>query len=251
MPEQPLITIVTIVKNDAFGLRKTISSVALQKSNWCEYQVIDGDSTDGTRDVIEEFAECIDVAVSEKDTGIANAFNKGIYRASGQFLLFLNAGDTLCVDALKNIHKELSDAVKKGIWVLACRVRLLVGEEGRVIGHPISKQRQLLRNYLPHQGMLIAAEAFEQLGPYDENYHLGMDYEWSLRIYPYWRRLQFNNTVLTKMNAEGVSMKFYRKTFLAYHRARVKHRKMPPFLSRLIVVFFTTKRTAGEILRSR
>ena len=251
MTDSPLLSIITIVKDDRNGLAKTLNSVATQKQDWCEYVVIDGASTDGTLEVICQGAGSIDTVISEEDSGIANAFNKGINRARGQYFLFLNAGDTLCTDVLKSVRNTLLEASTHGIWVVASRVRLLVGAEGRLVGMPVSRRRQLLRNYLPHQGMLIASEAFRHLGPYDESYYLGMDYEWSLRLYHSWYRLQFINIVLAEMNAEGISMKFYKKTFQAYHQARLKHRMMPSLLSRLVTIFFIAKRTAGERLRNR
>ena len=97
------ISIITINYNDAEGLRKTLASVASQTYTDIEHIIVDGASTDGSVDVIREY-ETINLSstnpirivwVSEKDKGIYDAMNKGVAKASGEYLLFLNGGDAL------------------------------------------------------------------------------------------------------------------------------------------------------------
>lgn len=88
-----LISIVTIVRNDKLGLTKTRQSVASQNFRDFEWLVIDGASTDGTAQVVLSLDEPYVSATSEPDKGIYDAMNKGLSRASGEFVLFLNAGD--------------------------------------------------------------------------------------------------------------------------------------------------------------
>ena len=97
-------SIITINYNNRDGLRKTIESVVNQTCTDFEYIVIDGGSTDGSVDVINEYADRIDFWVSEPDKGIYNAMNKGISRAHGEYLNFMNSGDCLH-DA--NVLKDL------------------------------------------------------------------------------------------------------------------------------------------------
>jgi glycosyltransferase involved in cell wall biosynthesis len=92
--EKPLITVVTVVYNDAGGIRGTIESVVGQTYKHVEYIVVDGGSTDGTLSIIKEYASSIAMVISEKDTGIYNAMNKGIRHASGDYINFMNSGDT-------------------------------------------------------------------------------------------------------------------------------------------------------------
>ena len=89
------LTTVTIVRNDAVGLRATLDSVLVQSNPPEQIIVIDGASTDDTQHVIDEYREHIDVLVSEPDSGIYEAMNKGRSRATEDYLVFLNAGDTL------------------------------------------------------------------------------------------------------------------------------------------------------------
>lgn len=89
------LSIITINYNNRDGLFKTIDSVAAQTFRDFEWIVIDGGSTDGSRELIEEFASHFAYWVSEPDKGIYNAMNKGIDKAQGDYLLFLNSGDWL------------------------------------------------------------------------------------------------------------------------------------------------------------
>jgi len=94
----PLISIITVVRNDAENLLRTIQSVVPFKSDRVEYVVIDGASTDNTLLIIESHRDLVDVFISEADEGIYDAMNKGIDNAHGKYLLFLNAGDELTAD---------------------------------------------------------------------------------------------------------------------------------------------------------
>lgn len=87
-------TIITVNRNDREGLNRTIQSVKEQTYKDYEYLVIDGASTDGSREVIKQYQEVIDYTISEPDTGIYDAMNKGIRRANGDYCLFMNAGDS-------------------------------------------------------------------------------------------------------------------------------------------------------------
>ena len=99
------ISIITINYNNASGLEKTIRSVVEQTYNEYEYIIIDGASLDKSKEVIQEYQRYIDFWCSEKDSGIYNAMNKGIQKASGEYLLFLNSGDVLNNSAvLADIH---------------------------------------------------------------------------------------------------------------------------------------------------
>ena len=91
----PKLSIITINLNNAQGLEKTIKSVVSQTYSDYEYIIIDGASTDGSVDVIQEYRNKITYWVSEPDTGIYNAMNKGILKATGEYCQFLNSGDIL------------------------------------------------------------------------------------------------------------------------------------------------------------
>lgn len=90
-----MITIITINYNNVLGLKKTLQSVKEQSLQNYEYIVIDGNSTDGSQNIMKQYASIITTAISESDTGVFNAMNKGIALATGKYCLFLNSGDYL------------------------------------------------------------------------------------------------------------------------------------------------------------
>ncbi len=98
------VTIITVCYNAIEGIEKTIQSVIGQSYPCIEYIVVDGASTDGTVDVVRKYADNIDYFVSEPDGGIYDAMNKGIRAATGEWINFLNAGDTFASkDTLKDV----------------------------------------------------------------------------------------------------------------------------------------------------
>nr|WP_071779299.1 glycosyltransferase family 2 protein [Sulfurimonas hongkongensis] len=95
MLKRPLVSIITVVYNGEEHLEETILSIINQTYEHVEYIIIDGGSTDGTLKIIKKYEDAIDYWVSKKDSGIYDAMNKGIERASGEWINFINAGDRL------------------------------------------------------------------------------------------------------------------------------------------------------------
>ncbi|MCZ4242966.1 glycosyltransferase family 2 protein [Pedobacter punctiformis] len=91
----PKLTVITIVYNNARDIERTIKSVLNQTYKKIEYIIIDGDSTDGTLEIIQQYKEQVSKIVSEPDKGIYDAMNKGLAMASGDYVLFMNSGDEI------------------------------------------------------------------------------------------------------------------------------------------------------------
>ena len=104
---EPLFSIITVVKNDEKNIQKTIVSVLNQKFKNFEYIIIDGNSNDSTVSIINQYKHKIDLLISEDDDGLYFAMNKGAKIAKGKFLVFVNSGDTLNIDALEIINKKI------------------------------------------------------------------------------------------------------------------------------------------------
>ena len=118
------VTVITVCRNHAKGLEKTIQSVESQTWQEKEYLVIDGASTDGTMEVIRQHEGSITQWISEPDLGIYDAMNKGVRLAQGQWIIFMNAGDTFAsTDTLQRVFQEPQEAdviygdVIKGIQI--------------------------------------------------------------------------------------------------------------------------------------
>ena len=174
------LTIITINYNNASGLRKTIESVVNQTSLEFEYIVIDGASTDGSIEIIKEFKDKITFWVSEPDTGIYNAMNKGIHSAKGKYCQFLNSGDSLVTpNVTESMLLNLPDT---GIVIGNMLKRLTSGKILRDKGTG-NKKPTFLTFYtgtLNHSSAYINRSLFEKYGCYDENLKIVSDWKFYL-----------------------------------------------------------------------
>jgi len=173
------ISIITICYNEVYTIKRTIESVFNQSFKDYEYIVIDGASTDGTVDIIRSYEKNIDYLVSEKDTGIYEAMNKGIRQAHGEYLYFLNGGDLLAgSDVL-----EKAFSTKGNEDILYGDILKAVGKKqylNSFSGYSVTPFF-LFTHTLPHQGSFIKKVLFDKFGLYDESYRLMGDYEFFKR----------------------------------------------------------------------
>jgi glycosyltransferase involved in cell wall biosynthesis len=163
------LSIITINFNNLDGLKKTVDSVLSQTYNEFEYIVIDGGSSDGSNEYLENKREKLSVLISENDTGIYNAMNKGIRNSTGEFLLFLNSGDVL------NGVMALADFINFenfGGDIIYGDYKFLNGEKKYL---DKLTPFNLFRASLPHQSSLIKRSLFNQFGLYDEKFKIVSD----------------------------------------------------------------------------
>ena len=166
-------SIVTINYNNKDGLNKTIKSIIGQSCTDYEYIIIDGGSTDGSVDIINEYNAHISYWVSEKDYGVYHAMNKGVVQAHGEYLIFMNSGD--CFHAPDVLH-----AVAQYHEDIICG-KVFKGDSPIPSGHnrPEISLKDLMRGSLPHQAMFIRKELLVK-HPYDENYKIVSDWKFCL-----------------------------------------------------------------------
>jgi glycosyltransferase involved in cell wall biosynthesis len=172
-----LLTIITINFNNRDGLVATFNSVFAQSFRNFEFLVIDGGSTDGSLEVIKKHSDRINYWVSERDRGIYNAMNKGITKASGEYLLFLNSADTL---ATPSILAEVSSSLA-GYDIIYGNLLMQDTEETWIKHYPsIVKLSYLFEDSLPHSGgMFINRNSFRgELSCYDESFKIISDWKW-------------------------------------------------------------------------
>lgn len=170
-------SIITINYNNKEGLRRTIESVVSQTCRDYEYIIIDGGSTDGSADVIAEYADRITYWVSEKDDGIYNAMNKGIRQAHGQYVNFMNSGDAFYDDSvLERIGKKLhdEDIMVGEVYDSQSHAQLSLPPEGDV------SMYHLYSCAIPHQGAFVRLN-LQQKYPFDEHLRIASDWAFFLR----------------------------------------------------------------------
>lgn len=165
MPQRKF-SIITINYNNKEGLKKTIESIVNQSFKDFEYILIDGASTDGSIDIIKEYASQIDYWVSEPDKGIYNAMNKGILQARGEYLNFMNSGD--CFH-----NNDVLDEI-----VPLLQGDIVTGEESclrRIVRQDIT-MFDFVKGTISHQASFIKKELFIN-HLYDENYTIVSDWK--------------------------------------------------------------------------
>lgn len=183
MNEQPTISIVTVARNSSRTIDATLASVLRQSYPHIEYVVVDGASTDGTREKIETCREGITKFVSEPDEGIYQAMNKGLRMATGNFVLFLNADDALVHrDAIQAAVANISKASREAEVYHGGIVRFDSTTGRSDIWQPtIVNELSLFRGSLPHPATFYRRSVFERVGGFDESFRIAGDYEWAVR----------------------------------------------------------------------
>ncbi len=191
--QTPLVTVLTVVYNAAAQIGETVASVRRFVGPEVEYVVVDGGSTDGTLEVLHAAADVITTLLSEPDSGIYDAMNKGARLARGRFLLHLNVGDQLLDLPLDLLRHQPDD-----VACVACRVRL---GGGRVFV-PSADWRLRLHNTLHHQGCFYARSA---IPPYDLRYRVFADFDLNQRLLGSGRRIVVNEACVALHDEGGVS----------------------------------------------
>lgn len=222
----PKVTVVTISFNAEKFIRKTLESVIAQDYPNLEYLVIDGGSKDSTPAIIRQYAEApqsrITWWVSEKDSGVSEAFNKGISRHTGDFIGYMNAGDYFASpDALSRLFTALQTTPKADIVLGKARLTFETKPE-KVVG-----SSALPADKLPtaHQAMYYNRRVWEQYGTFSMDYRYAMDYEHyhRLRTKIQWA---FSDVIVAERPLTSARNSFGNpsRTYREYLKADVQHR---------------------------
>ncbi|MFC1831008.1 glycosyltransferase family 2 protein [Thermodesulfobacteriota bacterium] len=196
------LSIITVCFNSEEYIEHALKSIQCQRNRNFEYIVIDGGSTDSTLKIIDYYKPSVTLFISEPDEGIADAMNKGINKASGNYILFLGADDYL--PARDTIDSALHHIDGSSDF---CIYDVFTENNGK---------RRLLRSKpfgwwtnfkmsACHQGQVIAKSLFDRLGGFDTSYKYTMDYEFVMRAYRTGVRSSVINLPLSVMRLTGIS----------------------------------------------
>lgn len=221
----PTFSVITITYNAASTLEDTIQSVITQTYHRIEYIIIDGASTDGTMQLIERYADRIAKVVSEPDKGLYDAMNKGIALATGDYLIFLNAGDSFHADTtlqqvVQSIKgKELPD-ILYGDTALVDNQRHFV--RMRRLAPPKHLNWKSFR-----QGMLVCHQAFiakrSLAENYDCQYRFSADFDWCIRMMRKAHTLHDTHLTLVDYLDEGLTTQNQQASLRERYRIMAHH----------------------------
>lgn len=175
----PILSIITVTMNCAATIERTLNSIKAIKTPDIQYIIIDGQSVDGTLATIARYEDLIDLLVSEEDTGIYNAMNKGAVLARGKYILFINGDDYLLADGFNKAKIILE---KEAPEILCCQSKVfeLNGAKGSMLS--ASPRRLLFFNSIPHLSTFVSAELQKEY-KFRENFRIAADYDLFLRMF--------------------------------------------------------------------
>lgn len=217
----PLLSIITVNLNDLNGLKKTLTSIFEQTWQKFELIVIDGGSTDGSKEFVEKHECQIAYWVSEKDDGIYNGMNKGINAASGEYLLFLNSGDHFYKkETLFDVKDYLNE-----FSIIYFNMHIIEKNKSYIKQFPSQLSfSYFTKDTLPHQGSFIKKVLFKKVGFYDEDLKISSDWKFFIdAICKYNSSFKKINKVLCTHHLNGISS--FPENFKIIQNERESHLK--------------------------
>lgn len=196
------ISVVTVSFNSCNTIGSTLESLRNQTDQNFESIVVDGNSNDGTQDIIESYKDVVTKSISEPDDGIYDAMNKGIAMASGEFVSFLNSDDAYLPNTISTVrkHAELGSIIygnmKKERWF----------NDNRYTRIEIPKLEAMPKTMgIFHPSVFVKRELFAKYGQFNTNYKLASDYHWLLGAYLEKETFTYVDEVLSVFRIGGVS----------------------------------------------
>ena len=207
MDVKPLVSIITVVYNKVEKLKRAIESVINQTYDNIEYIIIDGNSIDGTLDVIKMYEEYIDYYVSEPDDGIYNAMNKGLELATGVYIGILNADDWFIDTAVEDsINAILSSQAE-----YSGADEIIVDEAGNRIGNYgifyFNDIALFSLNPCNHGTMFISKRIYNDLGKYEPSLKIASDLKYQLKIITHRYKYCIVNKPIHYYELSGISFR--------------------------------------------
>jgi glycosyltransferase involved in cell wall biosynthesis len=248
----PFFSVITVVRNGMPYIAQTMQSVLMQTESEYEYIVIDGASTDGTMEIVRNHASQLTSWCSEPDKGIADAFNKGLGAAKGDYILFLNADDALAHSkVLSEVAADIASsnwpALFYGDYTILQRESGMPRYTGRVT---FSTEKLRYGQVLPHPCLFTHRSYFEKYGNFDTGFSIAMDYEWLLRGIRQ-ERVVHMPRVITLIKDGGISTQDREQVVDEIIRAQIKHGMINGYVAESgIRVYFAARAIMRRMLKA-
>jgi glycosyltransferase involved in cell wall biosynthesis len=200
-PDRPFVSIITIVFNNAKTIEETILSILNQTYEHIEYIIIDGGSTDGTLEMIRKYSDRIAYWLSEPDKGIYDAMNKGAMLARGEWINFMNAGDTFYrADTIEKVFSEN----RENTDLIYGNNEILYNDDLKVIRRALDIKHIWKGIIANHQSLFVKAALMRE-HPFDITYKIGSDFEFIYSAYMNDRTFQRVDDVISSTAHGGFS----------------------------------------------
>lgn len=202
MSETPLVSVITVAFNSEATIGRTLKSLADQTNTDFESIVIDGASTDGTPEIVAKYDGIVSKYISEPDSGIYDAMNKGITLARGEYIAFLNSDDAYLAHTIDAISQAAGRA--DILYGNLRKERQLDGETLLRIEKPAIEKMPYTMGIF-HPATFVTKRLFEKYGSYDLRFKLAADYHWLLRAYLDGNSFHHINRELAVFSTGGIS----------------------------------------------
>ena len=242
------LSVITINYNDLNGLKKTVDSVINQTYKNFEFLVVDGDSTDNSKQYLEQNRHFFTHFISEPDAGIYDAMNKGASIAKAEYLYFLNSGDELQgPDALLEIESHLD-----GTDLIYANINIIDGATKRIKRAPEKLSFRYLYDDLPaHQATFTKRILFEKLGGYDASLKIVADWKFfAVAVLKANASYKYINSTFSNFYTGGVSSLAINAKLLERERRHILEREFPILLEDIKHQFYL-ERTLRSLRKSR
>lgn len=232
---KPILSVVTIVYNNVRDIAYTLRSVTQQTYPHIQYIVVDGLSNDGTMEVIQGFADKIDILISEKDKGIYDAMNKGLKQATGDYIIFINSGDEFMDDnTVANVFSCAEDAdIYYGETKLIAEDRTILGDRRHKTPAAFTWRSFSRGMNICHQAIYIK----RSLAPtYDTQYQLSADIDWVIKSAKKAKKIVNTQQYVARYLVGGMSQKRHRQSLKERYEIFKKHYGLiPNFFNHLFI----------------
>lgn len=221
----PKFSVITVTYNAEKVLEDTLQSVISQTYRHVEYIIVDGASKDGTIKIIDKYRERIHTVVSEPDKGLYDAMNKGIALATGDYLCFLNAGDSFHED---DTLQQMVHSIKGNeLPDILYGETAIVDQQSHFLRMRRLSAPEVLSWKSFKQGMLVCHQAFfakrDLVEPYDPNYRFSSDFDWCIRVMKKAHTLHNTHLTIIDYLEEGLTTQNHKASLRERFRIMTKH----------------------------
>lgn len=248
---KPLFSIITASFNSEKTIKRTLESVLNQSFSNFQYIIIDGKSTDNTVEIIKTFEKLFKEKeinfswISEKDLGIYDAFNKGIFKAKGDWISFLGSDDYYLANALE-LYATSAKKLEAQVDLLYSNVKV---EGVKIINGNWSWRKFKKKMNIAHVGAFHSEKYFKKFGLYNTDYKIAGDYELLLRAKKHLKTHKIEE-ITAIMSADGISNSQIKKVYLETTKAKIETGKVNFLVAKITYVIWMIKYNVKKMLHA-